>query len=569
VDKLKVALALAKKYYFWVVCGGLTALGLVIWLGATANLRKRFEDSKTRIDGVFSAMKSIVDRPNHPNPSVITAAEGSTNALKTQVLDAWQMLYDKQEKMNPLPPILQEDFIDAYKKCGDKDELAVKFRDRYWNFIRYHLPTLCKSHGVIEEKDTMTPGRRGAYGTSSGEGMAPGVGDPAAAAAEQENVKTEGVVYWDADDRGLFMQNFVWERTPTTLQVKLAQQDLWVYEALLRIIAKTNEGCEDNRDANIKTIVALEIAQRAVASRQKEQDSVVKAGTDAKSAGGAGGAAGAGAPGASGEGGSGAAAKKKAAGDEADLMADRYVDQEDKPLAAGAKEPFAEFKIMPIRMKLVIKQTFIPKLIAACANSEMPIEVRRVRLHPDAGTGALDLTAATAAAAAGGAEGAMMGPSAPVRRPMAGMGEGSTSTTQGPATTEDAAIPVELTGFIYIYNPPDIAKLGTGTAGKEPEAPAEGEAAPEGEKTGEGEEAGEKPPTDAGAPPATPEGAPTTTPAGAPTPPQGPPATPPAGVPGAPPAGVPGAPPAAPAAAPPGGPAAPPNPAAAPPAGKS
>ena len=70
------------------------------------------------------------------------------------------------------------------------------------------------------------------------------------------------------------------------------------------------------------------------------------------------------------------------------------------------------------------------------------------------------------------------------------------------ATTEEANpndIPVEIVGVIYIYNPPDLAKLGTGAASEKAEEAATGE-------------------------PPAPTGTPGTTPAAAP--PAEPPATP-------------------------------------------
>ena len=51
-----------------------------------------------------------------------------------------------------------------------------------------------------------------------------------------------GVLEWDESDRNRIMRQFQWEETPDTQTVRLAQEDLWVYEALLRIIEKTNKG---------------------------------------------------------------------------------------------------------------------------------------------------------------------------------------------------------------------------------------------------------------------------------------------------------------------------------------
>ena len=54
----------------------------------------------------------------------------------------------------------------------------------------------------------------------------------------------------------------------------------------------------------------------------------------------------------------------------------RYVDQQGNPLAADAKPPFAEFKMMPVYMKLIINQMKLPELLAKCANSAMSSRFR-------------------------------------------------------------------------------------------------------------------------------------------------------------------------------------------------
>ena len=50
-----------------------------------------------------------------------------------------------------------------------------------------------------------------------------------------------GKVDWNPTDLKRIRAKFFWAKQPVTIQVRLAQEDLWVYEALLRIIAATNE----------------------------------------------------------------------------------------------------------------------------------------------------------------------------------------------------------------------------------------------------------------------------------------------------------------------------------------
>ena len=62
---------------------------------------------------------------------------------------------------------------------------------------------------------------------------------------------------------------FDWQE-PSTLAVVLAQEDLWVIEALLRVIANTNEGTT-YATAAVKQIHSMQIGKDAVGERQGEE----------------------------------------------------------------------------------------------------------------------------------------------------------------------------------------------------------------------------------------------------------------------------------------------------------
>ncbi len=128
-------------------------------------------------------------------------------------------------------------------------------------------------------------------------------------------------------------------------------------------------------------------------------------------------------------------------------MADRYVDDKGKPLPYTPQYPYAkhpsdEFKRMPIHLSFVMDQRRLPKLLVECANSTMPIEVQYIRI----------LKVASTAGAAGQTSG-----SAPSKS-----GEGAGGLSSG----DDRE--VEICGVIYIYNPPDRAKLGVAASAEKP-----------------------------------------------------------------------------------------------------
>ena len=137
------------------------------------------------------------------------------------------------------------------------------------------------------------------------------------------------------------------------------------------------------------------------------------------------------------------------------LIQNRYVDDKGMPLSYDAsasplyaKHPYAEFKIMPVYMMLVMDQKRLPRLLVECANSKMPIEVRRVRISPAAAVGRPRKP---------GRRRAPFGRHGRHRSGGAGMGGQTQESGQ-------SDIPVEIHAVIYIFNPPDREKLGKGAA---------------------------------------------------------------------------------------------------------
>ena len=145
------------------------------------------------------------------------------------------------------------------------------------------------------------------------------------------------------------------------------------------------------------------------------------------------------------------------------VMNFRYIDDKGKPLPYQPQFPYAnhprsEFKMMPISMKLVMDQRYIPQLLVNCANSNMPIEVRRVRMLKTQGPAGTTSSPMGGGMGMGGDFGGMGG----------GMGMPRPGAMGGAAVqqsdTAQFEVPVEIHAIINIYNPPDLDKLGKGAA---------------------------------------------------------------------------------------------------------
>ena len=183
-----------------------------------------------------------------------------------------------------------------------------------------------------------------------------------------------------------------WESTaphPESIEVWYAQETLWVYEALIRIIAETNRDYPDNiGKAPIKCVEQMLIGQNAAIEwttlsttigdlTGKSATGLMGSGMDSTSEMSSAGMAS--------MGGEGAFALSGTAEEQAltKILLGRYIGDENKPLMPEDKPPFAEFNKMPVCLKLAMDQRRIPDLLVSCANSAMPIDVKHVRVCPD------------------------------------------------------------------------------------------------------------------------------------------------------------------------------------------
>jgi hypothetical protein len=162
----------------------------------------------------------------------------------------------------------------------------------------------------------------------------------------------------------------------------------------------------------------------------------------------------------------------------------RYVDAHGMPVGYNQPAPFAEFKIMPFEMRLVIDQRKISDLLSNCANSPLPVEVQQVSIvstetpldnvggsdegrpgmpgmpgmqggmnRPMMNRGMMD--------GEGGMPGGGRGmPTRPTRTPMGGEGGDGPTDLGSALELRPFDLHVEVRGVIYIFNYPDRSKVG-------------------------------------------------------------------------------------------------------------
>jgi len=479
MDQLKTFLAGLMKYHFWVLCGLALVISLTFWTLATANLNDRFRQRKQKIEQDFQTLRGIQGEADFPNDQVIQALQAKHTALKQKVLEGWTKLYQQQEQNNVWPTVLGKHFIEQIKQLGPNEEIPPDLLEWYQNNIKKHLPTVLEQVSPLQEV--------GAKNAPAGKPAKP------ESDAESESKRAReftGIVAWDRGSQQAIMAGYEWPgRRPASIEVRLAQEDLWVYDALLRIIKETNSTATSNSNAVIRRIDLLRIGQKAAEIWAKEGGSLGK--RAAKEGGEEEGSPDA-APenqdadaGPTTEPESPDGEPRPAREDEDSparkILTGRYLNGRGRPMGPGEKHPFPEFKMMPVHLAVLIHQAEIPRFLALCASSKMPVEVRRLRISGRAVP--LDAGRTT------DSEGPRRESGHATGEPSEGASDSPASRSlPGEARRSPEYVPLDVLGIIYIYNRPDRKRLGLEDTAERPaaEEPASAPAEPAAEPATEG-----------------------------------------------------------------------------------
>ncbi len=401
MDKVKVYLGYAQKYHFWILCTLAIIAGLVGWIMARGSLSEQYATNKGTVTGKFTTLTGIQQNQFPPNDQWTTAISALTKQEQEEVADTWKSVYDIQQKVLSWPDVLPANFRDWLKRAGPDEEMPDVWRRAYQTEAIKEFPELAKIVGA-----------------------APADADEKAKPKEGEADPNYKVRWENQDAIKKMLQKGMLGSTPSSFEIRLRQEDYWVLQALLNILRKTNEGALYT--PRVKVIEELAIG----ADTAKEFEKGMAPGhiTRLATAEGSADAGGGPMPEMVGGGEAGAAPPP----DEG-----RYVDAEGKTLAAGTSQE-QQFKRLPVYMKLIMDQREITRLLTECANYPLPVEVRQLRINPGGESG----TKAQDNAGRGGQAGGRGGPGA------------------APAPGEVYDVTVEIHGIIYLFNPPDRAKLG-------------------------------------------------------------------------------------------------------------
>ena len=501
MDQLKTQLAVIGKHGFWISSTLVLLASLGIWFMSTSALQEENASQTSKIKGKIESVSRVQNEIDSiPNDLSHEEMEKLISKRQSEVLKSWGKLYDRQKDIlvwpkNTFNDRFLNEFIDKdtgtvklpfehYVKfpTEEKDELATTLRRQYANYISNTLPKLAAVAGTewtadFEQKGGLGMGMGMDMEMGGAEGPT-GSGPSRGTEVDVTGATTEPLVKWSSASQAAVLGDlFPWRgKLPETLEIYYSQENLWILRQLLEIIADVNEGAEQPYQAKVHEIVQIAIGK----SVSTTPGNISKPGETAGADGGMGmgmegmpdmdmdmGMGGMGDMG-------GSTGSTSVAPDPAD---NRYLNVSNEPIAGSTLRnalesdspndaSLAVAKRVPVMMKLNMNQTAVHELVAMCGSADLMVEVHQVRVLPQA-------TAGGGMGGMGGMEGGMddgegemdmggMGGMGDMGD-MGGMGYGGGGGFPG-GGADDSEFPldmsVEIYGIIYIYNPPDPAKLG-------------------------------------------------------------------------------------------------------------
>jgi hypothetical protein len=225
-DNIRPYVDFVVKQRFWLLLPLVPLLVLPLLFMAKGSLGVQIVAARGQIDSRLSALRSVEGIRPHPNEAWSTQINARTNAVRRETLAEWARFWESQRPLRIWPAELGADFVQRAAALRPDVKLQRKLLERYQNSVRTLVRQLPDRMGADEAMvDLVAP--------------VAGPGGPQAQPAQQ--VRSNKLVVWSAEDQKRIYASFDWEKPPSTTQVVLAQEELWVYGLLCESIARVNK----------------------------------------------------------------------------------------------------------------------------------------------------------------------------------------------------------------------------------------------------------------------------------------------------------------------------------------
>ena len=400
-DNVRPYLDAVLKHHFWILLALVPPVVLPMVFLARGKLAAEIDSARSQIESRLSAVRSVTGIQPHPNNEWSSEIDKATKRVKGQTLAEWRKVWDSQQPLRVWPASLGPDFVQKATTLKPAAKLPRPMLERYQNSVRAIVRTLPARMGADER---MVDGAAGGAGQPAG--PPPGMIDPGMMRGRPGvPEKPSALVQWNPADQQRLYASFNWDRPPSTMQVVLAQEELWVYGVLADVVARVNKSAAGAFNAPVSLVEQLAVGYPAAEDRPgaagggrimvpvaagqanpmgeftpPPEPAMMEGGVAGRPAhprfgGGVGPAFGP----------PGAPPPAEATTSADDLLRSWiYVDFTGKPLMAAelATSPDAQLvHLMPFVMRAVVDERKLDALLVDLATAPVPIDVRQVRIN--------------------------------------------------------------------------------------------------------------------------------------------------------------------------------------------
>lgn len=378
-DNMRPALAAITKYHFWILAAIVPLVLVPALIVGGADLRTRIAAQRRQIESKLGQAKGVTAVQPHPNEAWRTAIDADAAAVTQETLDEWRRFWHSQMALRIWPAELGDAFLNDVAKLQPGGKLDRNSLLRYQRMASQLVSALPRRMGV---EDAMV--------------AQPREGAPADAARPAAPAALPSPLAWNPASQKRLHDTFVWSRVPTTTQIVLAQEELWVYGLFCDLIAGFVKGATGAHDSALTWVDELMVGFPVNVETGKDRDRIMLP----KGAEGAtdGAAPGMVDPSVGPEAGAQAPSNPRYTGSAQPVGGEQpavptedayrgwvYIDLSGKPLSPtdlAAAPDMQMVHLMPFVLRVVMDQRQIDRLLVTLAAVSVPIDVRQVRILP-------------------------------------------------------------------------------------------------------------------------------------------------------------------------------------------
>ena len=241
-DNLRAYGVMLQKHHFWLLSLALPLIVLPLLFIANGHLSAGMASARSKINSHLLAIKQVDNKPAHPNEEWETEIKAASDGLKRETFAEWTRFWESQKPLRKWPESLGNDFVSKAEALKPDGQLPSAMLDRYHNGVLdivRKLPEILGSANAMFKDDSEVK-----------------------VAAVRTRTPAHLIV-WSPDDQMRLFTSFQWDKKPSTSKALLAQEEIWVYQLLCKLIAETNKSAAGAYNAPITRIEQLAVSYPA------------------------------------------------------------------------------------------------------------------------------------------------------------------------------------------------------------------------------------------------------------------------------------------------------------------